>query len=84
MRESVIYQDILQQGRQEGRQEGQREEACTLILRQLSRRVGPIPDTFVAQINHHIPRAIGILGGSSVGFQCHIMTWIGGCGHYLN
>lgn len=34
MRESVIYQEILQEGRQ--------EEGSTLILRQLSRRFGPL------------------------------------------
>ncbi len=36
MRESVIYQDILQEGRQEGR----REEARSLIKRLLTRQVG--------------------------------------------
>lgn len=39
MRESVIYQDILAEGRQEGRQEGER----SLVIRQLSRRVGELP-----------------------------------------
>lgn len=38
MRESVIYQDILQEGRQEGRQEGE----TALILRQLTRRLGTV------------------------------------------
>jgi predicted transposase YdaD len=41
MRESVIYQDILQEGRQEGRQ----EEARSLVLRQLTRKVGTLPET---------------------------------------
>ena len=41
MRESVIYQEILQEGRQEGRQ----EEGSTLILRQLTRRFGTIDPT---------------------------------------
>ena len=38
MRESVIYQDILA----EGEQRGEVREAQTLILRQLTRRVGNI------------------------------------------
>jgi predicted transposase/invertase (TIGR01784 family) len=38
MRESVIYQDILQEGRQEGRQEGE----TALVLRQLTRRLGTV------------------------------------------
>ncbi len=42
MRESVIYQDILQKGRQEGRQEGKQEEALILLIRQLTRRFGEV------------------------------------------
>jgi predicted transposase YdaD len=38
MRESVIYQDILQEGREEGRQEGE----TALVLRQLTRRIGAL------------------------------------------
>ncbi|MDS3860906.1 Rpn family recombination-promoting nuclease/putative transposase [Thermosynechococcaceae cyanobacterium BACA0444] len=39
MRESVIYQEILAEGRAEGRQEGESQ----LILRQLRRRFGTLP-----------------------------------------
>ena len=38
MRESAIYQEILQTGRQEGRQEGE----ATLVLRLLTRRFGTL------------------------------------------
>ncbi len=38
MRESVIYQDILEEGRQEGRQEGER----SLVLLLLEQRVGQL------------------------------------------
>jgi predicted transposase/invertase (TIGR01784 family) len=51
MRESVIYQDILQEGRQEGRQEGKLEEARSLILRQLTRQVGTLPQTLQLQFD---------------------------------
>ncbi|NJM75140.1 MAG: Rpn family recombination-promoting nuclease/putative transposase [Acaryochloridaceae cyanobacterium RU_4_10] len=43
MRESVIYQDILAEGRAEGRTEGRVAEGRALILRQLNRRVGALP-----------------------------------------
>jgi predicted transposase/invertase (TIGR01784 family) len=51
MRESVIYQDILAEGRaegvalglQEGQAEGRVAEGRSLILRQLNRRVGALP-----------------------------------------
>jgi predicted transposase YdaD len=46
MRESVIYQDILQEGErigeQRGEQRGRQEEGNTLILRQLTRRLGNV------------------------------------------
>jgi predicted transposase/invertase (TIGR01784 family) len=46
MRESAVYQEILQEGRLEGRQEGRQEGESALILRQLSRRFGMIaPET---------------------------------------
>jgi predicted transposase/invertase (TIGR01784 family) len=46
MRESVIYQDILQQGEQKGRQEGE----MILILRLIARRFGTIPPSTETQI----------------------------------
>ncbi len=58
MRESVIYQEILQEGEQVGEQrgrtegmtEGRTEEARSLILRQLARRVGTPPANVEAQV----------------------------------
>jgi predicted transposase YdaD len=46
MQQSVIYQEILQEGEQKGRQEGER----LLILRLLSRRIGTIAPNIEAQI----------------------------------
>ena len=50
MRESVIYQEILeegeqrgeQRGRQEGEQRGRQEGERSLVLRQLTRKVGEL------------------------------------------
>jgi predicted transposase/invertase (TIGR01784 family) len=50
MRESVIYQDILQRGVQQGRQEGKREEALSLVIRQLTRRFGAINPQLQEQV----------------------------------
>jgi predicted transposase/invertase (TIGR01784 family) len=50
MRESVIFQDILEEGKQEGRQEGRQEEAISLIMRLLTRRFG----TMDAQLQQRI------------------------------
>jgi predicted transposase YdaD len=54
LRESPWYQEIRQEGRlealQEGKTEGRTEEAQSLILRQLSRRVGTLPAGVEAQV----------------------------------
>ncbi|MGA9380108.1 MAG: DUF4351 domain-containing protein [Phormidium sp.] len=42
MRESVIYQDILQQGR--------RQEALSLVMRQLDRKLGEINPTTIERV----------------------------------
>ncbi|NJM28512.1 MAG: Rpn family recombination-promoting nuclease/putative transposase [Pseudanabaena sp. RU_4_16] len=56
MKESVIYQEIraeaLDEGRQEGRQEGQRNEARSLLLRQLSKKFGTLGDRYQTQISN--------------------------------
>ncbi|WP_416674908.1 Rpn family recombination-promoting nuclease/putative transposase [Egbenema bharatensis] len=48
MRESIVYQEILQEGREEGRQQGE----VAIILRLLNRRVGEIPVEVQEQIRH--------------------------------
>lgn len=41
---SRAYQEIKQEGRQEGRQEGLKESALNLVMRQLNRRLGKLPE----------------------------------------
>ena len=50
MRESVIYQDILQQGVRQGVQQGRGEGEASLIIRQLTRRFGELPPQLPQQI----------------------------------
>ena len=50
MRESVIYQDILQQGLQQGRQEGKQEGEVALITRLLTRRLGKVDSLLMERI----------------------------------
>lgn len=42
MRESVIYQEILQEGREIGLQQGLQQGELALIMRQLTRRIGTV------------------------------------------
>ncbi|MUL37325.1 DUF4351 domain-containing protein [Gloeocapsopsis dulcis] len=43
MRESVIYQEIFEEGEQQGREQGREQGEKSLVLRQLTRRVGELP-----------------------------------------
>jgi len=59
MRESVIFQDILQEGKvegkvegkEEGKVEGRLEEARSLVLRQLTRKVGTLSEASQSRLN---------------------------------
>ncbi|MFB2922737.1 DUF4351 domain-containing protein [Aerosakkonema funiforme] len=42
MQESLFYQEIIQKGVQKGLQQGQKQEAVSLTMRQLRRRIGEI------------------------------------------
>ena len=64
MRESVIYQDILEEGRQEGRQEGER----SLVLRQLARRFGELPEALRSQVESVPPEQLESLGEALLDF----------------
>lgn len=50
LKNTQFYQDVKAEGVVEGRQEGRKEEAASLVLRQLSRRLGLLPDPVQAKI----------------------------------
>jgi len=51
MRESVIYQEILEEGKEQGIQQGVKEEALSLVSRLLIRRLGNIAPEVQQQIS---------------------------------
>ena len=61
MRESVIYQDIIREGRQ--------EEGRSLILRQLTRRVGELPQQWRDRVNSLSLEQLENLGEALLDFQ---------------
>ena len=66
--------ETLQEGRQEGRQEGER----SLILRQLSRRVGPISPDVIAQVEALSLQQLEGLGEALLDFANtdDLITWL--------
>ena len=83
MRESVIYQEILaegeQLGEQRGEQRGRKAEGQLLILRQLTRRVGELPQNVLARIETLSLEQLENLGEALLDFQAiaDLETWFG-------
>jgi predicted transposase YdaD len=61
MKESVIYQDILQQGVQKGFQKGRQEGVSFTVLRLLRRRLGELPPMIENQITTIAPQKLEVL-----------------------
>ncbi|MCS6814152.1 MAG: DUF4351 domain-containing protein [Cyanobacteria bacterium] len=94
MRESVIYQDILQQGEQkglqrgielgreegrlEGRLEGQESGERSLVLRQLTRRFGELPEPLVMTIAQLALPQLESLAEALIDFttKLDLVTWL--------
>ena len=90
MRESVIYQEILeegiqqgrqegiQQGRQEGQLEGKQQEALAFIMRQLRRRVGIIETKVQEQIRGLSVSKLEDLGEDLLDFSTveDVINWL--------
>lgn len=68
MRESVIFQDILREGREEGREEGLRRER-SLVIRQLTRKLGELPLGMLEQIEVLSIEQIENLGEALLDFE---------------
>jgi predicted transposase YdaD len=65
MRESVIYQEILE----EGREEGKWEEALTYTMRLLTRRIGTLEPEVEAQIRELTTQELEELGEALLDFS---------------
>ncbi len=69
MRESVIYQEILEEGEQRGEQRGRQEGERSLILRLLNRRVGELPQQLLERIETLDLEQLENLGEALLDFQ---------------
>ena len=77
MRDSVIYQDILQQGLQQGRREGKQEGEVDLITRQLTRRLGEVDSFLIERIRELSLDRLEELGVALLDFSsvADLMAW---------
>ena len=58
LKETRVYQEAREEGREEGRQ----AEARTLILRQLTRKLGDVPEALQNQVNQLSLESLEVLG----------------------
>ena len=78
MRESVIYQEILQEGRVEGRDEGRVEEGRALVLRLLTRKLGNLTPELTTRVNSLTIDRVESLGEALLDFQKldELIAWL--------
>jgi predicted transposase YdaD len=67
--ESPWYQEILQKGENRGRREGALREAQSLILRQLTRRIGNVAPEIRSQVEALSITQLEALGDSLLDFS---------------
>lgn len=78
MRESVIYQDILQEGLQEGERRGLQKGETTLVLKLLKRKFGIVPLEVQETIKSFSTAQLENLGESLLGFTSpeDLSSWL--------
>jgi predicted transposase YdaD len=69
MQESVTYQDILHKGAQQGRLEGRQEATLSLVMRQLTRRLGEINPQLQERVRRLLLEQLEELGEALLDFQ---------------
>jgi predicted transposase YdaD len=69
MRESVIYQKILKEGREEGREEGRKAGERSLVFRLLTRQVGELPQDVRSHLETLSLEQLENLGEALLDFQ---------------
>ncbi len=69
MRESVIYQEIFQEGHTEGRAEGLKTEALSMVIRQMTRRLGGLSPELAQQIQQLSLNQLENLGEALLDFS---------------
>ena len=78
MRESVIYQEILEEGRAEEREKGKWEEALAYTRRLLTRRIGTVEPEVEAQIRELTTLELEELGEALLDFSelADLTAWL--------
>jgi predicted transposase YdaD len=76
--ESPWYQEILQEGEKRGRQEGALREAQSLILRQLTRRIGKVSPELILQVQELSLAQVEALGEALLDFSTvdDLVEWL--------
>ena len=89
MKESVMYQEIRSEGKaegfaeglQQGRQQGIEQEANLIIIRQLNRRIGQIPQDLTRQVSNLSLEQLENLGEALLDFttEADLINWLNQC-----
>jgi predicted transposase YdaD len=78
MRESVTYQEILEEGEIKGKTQGRIEEARGLVIRQLTRKLGNVSTTLLFKIKALPLERLELLGEDLLDFTsiANLEQWL--------
>jgi predicted transposase YdaD len=79
MRESVIYQQIYQEGVASGEERWRREEAVGLVIKLLTRKLGNLAPALTSQVRDLPVEEVESLGEALLDFQsiADLESWFG-------
>ena len=78
LKETQVYREIKQEGLEEGEESGRKKEARSLILRQLTRRVGELSQEIRQRIENLPLEQLENLGEALLDFtsMTDLQTWL--------
>ncbi|MEM9216551.1 MAG: DUF4351 domain-containing protein [Cyanobacteria bacterium P01_F01_bin.150] len=77
LQQTRVYRDAKEEGREEGREEGLAQERA-LVMRQLQRKVGELPEAIALQVEALAIEALEDLGEALLDFEAlaDLETWL--------
>ncbi len=78
LKKTKIYQEALAEGEEKGERKGEQKEAVKLVLRQLNRRLGEVPQSLTEQIRELSVEQLENLGEALLDFtsETNLRQWL--------
>jgi predicted transposase YdaD len=83
LQQTRVYQEAKEEGQQEGEQKGRKKGEKSLILRQLTRQLGELPQEVRSRVENLSLEQLENLGEALLDFQeiTDLFSWLEAVGH---